>query len=102
MSRKLPLSTPLSIRIKWALVGFIEAQIETLITRRILKYHRRLVADGLIADGSVVDGVFRPSPPLSPRASPDLALEGSTQPLCGEDPDPFSRFPQREASHPSG
>lgn len=37
-------------RFKWWLIGLFDDQIEAIITDRVLKYHRRLVADGLIDD----------------------------------------------------
>ena len=56
-------------RLKWAIVRFVESEIQTFINRRILQYHARLEVDGLISTGSVVDGIFRPDRPLPPPVS---------------------------------
>jgi hypothetical protein len=37
-------------RAKWAVINWLDDQLQTLITKRILSYHHRLVADGFIPD----------------------------------------------------
>src|ERR1035437_9184613 len=62
---------PLSIRLRWLVVGWLETQLQTVITRRILAYHDRLVRDGFIPD-------LRPPYPgrssAGATASPDRAV----------------------------
>jgi hypothetical protein len=37
-------------KLRWAIVRFIEPQIQSLITRRILAFRARLIEDGLMPD----------------------------------------------------
>ncbi len=41
---------PICIRLRWLVIGWLESQIQTLITRRIWAYHDRLLKDGFIPD----------------------------------------------------
>ena len=59
----------LGVRFKWAITRFFESQIQTLITERIVKFHERMVADGVIERGSAVRHDLQASPPVSPLAS---------------------------------
>ena len=59
------MSDSLSTRFKWAVVGFFERQIDTLIGERILMFARKIKEDGVMLGGSSVD-CKRQSGPSSP------------------------------------
>lgn len=42
--------TQLMIRLRWCILGWFDTQIQTMITERLLKYHRQLVNDGFIPE----------------------------------------------------
>jgi hypothetical protein len=55
---------PLSIKLRWWLVGFLEEQIQTIITERLLMYRRV---------NSAADGTEQQGRALPPREQPDLS-----------------------------
>lgn len=59
-------------RLKWAIVGFVEPEIQTLITERIVRFHERMVADGVIQRGSVARRGLQANQPVPQPASSGL------------------------------
>jgi hypothetical protein len=64
-------------RLRWFILGWFEGCIQTLITRRLLAYHGRLVDDGFIPD---LYPPYRPrlgeadtAPPNQPPSQPEPA-----------------------------
>jgi len=64
-------------KIRWAVFSRFEDQIQTLITERILLYHKRLVREGFIPDlrppyrGRSSAASISPQDPLSQPSDPE-------------------------------
>ena len=72
--RRYPGGMPFAIRLRWFVVGWVETQLQSMITRRILAYHDSLMERGFIPD-------LRP--PYPGRSSADCAfLQGQSSRLA--------------------